>query len=383
MNIRFRFIAAALVCGAAALAAAELLQGPAPAAAPAVQAPKPTSEDIRIPAGDPRSASLKIARVQAQPMPLADAVAAKIAYDEGHTSRIASPVLGRVVAAPVEVGDSVRAGQALAQLDSPDLATAQADLRKALADQERKRLALERARQLSGAGVLARRDLENADADFRQADAETRRARQRVRNLNAEGAADGRFALRASIAGTVADKQMNPGQEVRPDQAAPLIVVSDLRHVWAVADVPERLAVGLRRGQGVMVETDAWPGRVFQARVERIGVAVDPVTRRVQVRCELDNADGALKPDMFVRVAFVGDAQGKQGVRLPNTALFTEGQYSYVFVEAAPGAFRKRRVAVAVGGAENSYVADGLASGERVVVEGALLLNAEAASHAR
>lgn len=383
MNIRFRLIALALASGAAALAAAGLIEGATPTAVPPAPAPKGTAGDIHIPADDPRSAFLKIAQAQAQPMPLADAVAAKIAYDETRTSRIASPVLGRVVSATVEVGDSVRAGQALAQLDSPDLATAQADLRKALADEERKRLALERARQLSGAGVLARRDLENADADFRQADAETRRARQRVRNLNAEGAADGRFALRAPIAGTVSDKQMNPGQEVRPDQAAPLIVVSDLRHVWALADVPERLAVGLHRGQGVLVEADAWPGRSFQARVERIGVAVDPVTRRVQVRCELDNLDGALKPDMFVRVAFLADAQGKQGVRLPNTALLTEGQYSSVFVEAAPGAFRKRRVAVAVGGAENSYVADGLASGERVVVEGALLLNAEAASHAR
>ncbi len=382
MSNRFRFGAGAVALAAAAAAVHWLMPAAAPAAVPAAT-PKVGGADANISLSDSQRAFLKIAAVSSQPMPLADPVAARIAYDETRTSRIASPVLGRVVAARVEVGDSVRAGQVLAELDSPDLATAQADMRKALADEERKRLALDRARQLYGADVLARRDLENAEADFRQADAETRRARQHVRNLNAEGAGDGRYAVRAPIAGIVADKQVNPGQEVRPDQPAPLMVVSDLRQVWAIADVPEKLAVALHRGQGVLLETDAWPGRQFKATINRIAVAVDPATRRVQVRCALDNADGRLKPDMFARVSFVSDDTSAKAFQLPNTALFTEGAYSYVFIETGPGIFQKRRVNVKVGGAERSYVSDGLLGGEQVVVEGALLLNAEAASHAR
>ncbi|GAB3471837.1 hypothetical protein GCM10027321_44130 [Massilia terrae] len=382
MSNRFRIGAGALALFAAAAAGYWLKPSAAPAAvAPAVHKARGDEDNVSL--SDTQRAFLKIAPVTAQPVPLADPVAARIAYDETRTSRISSPVLGRVVAARVEVGDTVQAGQVLAELDSPDLAGAQADMRKALADEERKRLALERARQLYGADVLARRDLENADADFRQADAETRRARQHVHNLNAEGAGDGRYALRAPLAGIVADKQVNPGQEVRPDQPAPLLVVSDLRHVWAIADVPEKLAVALRRGQDVLLETDAWPGQQFKARIDRIAVAVDPATRRVQVRCALDNPDGRLKPDMFARVAFVSGDAGAKAYQLPNTALFTEGAYSYVFIETGPGIFQKRRVNVKVGGAERSYVTDGLAGGEQVVVEGALLLNAEAASHAR
>jgi cobalt-zinc-cadmium efflux system membrane fusion protein len=352
----------------------------APAAAPAVR-PRTEPGLVSFSADDPQLSFLKVGAVSAQPLPLADPVAGRIAYDESRTSRIASPVLGRVVAQRVEVGDSVRAGQLLAELDSPDLASAQADAVKAGADEERKRLALARARMLLDADVLARKDYEDANADYRQADAEARRARQRIGNLHAEGAGYGHFGLHAPIAGVVADKQINPGQEVRPDQANPLLVISDLRHLWAIADVPEGVAVRLKPGQQVLVETDAYPGQVFRGRIGRIGVAVDPATRRVQVRCELDNLDGRLKPEMFARIAFAS-SEDQHALPVPNTALLTEGLYSYVFVEKARGSFEKRRVHVALGGAARSWVDAGLQDRERIVTEGALLLNAEGGNHA-
>jgi membrane fusion protein, heavy metal efflux system len=355
----------------------------AQASAPAPAAPRAGQDRLfTLPEAGAQLSFLRIVPVSAQALPVAEPVAGRIAYDEDRTSRIASPVQGRVTAQRVEVGDSVRAGQLLAELDSPDLAGAQADERKAAADEERKRLALARTRMLVDAEVLARKDLENADADYRQADAEARRARQRIANLRAHGSVDGRFGLRAPIAGTVADKQLNIGQEVRPDQANPLLVISDLRRVWVIADVPERVAASLRPGQPVLVETDVFPDRSFRGRVGRIGVAVDPVSRRVQVRCELDNPDGSLKPDMFARVAFVSSDAKTEAMPVPNTALVTEGLYTYVFVERGHGTFEKRRVRVALGGATRSYVDTGLRAHELIVTEGALLLNAEAANHA-
>ncbi|WP_075794764.1 efflux RND transporter periplasmic adaptor subunit [Massilia putida] len=353
----------------------------APHAAPAPRARSADAPIVFAP-DDPQLSYLKIATVDAGALPVAEPVAGRIAYDETRTSRIASPVLGRVTGQRVEIGDSVRAGDLLAELDSPDLAAAQADARKADADEERKRLALARARMLLDADVLARKDFENADADYRQADAEARRARQRIANLHAGSTVDGRFGLRAPIAGIVADKQINVGQEVRPDQATPLLVISDLRRVWAIADVPERVAAGLKRGQAVSVETDAFPGQAMRGTLERIGVAVDPVTRRVQVRCVLDNPDGRLKPDMFARIAFLSGDGAANALALPNSALFTDGDDTYVYVQRATGTFEKRRVHVALGGQQRSFVDMGLQPHERVVTEGALLLNAEGADHA-
>ena len=375
----------AAACGVACAAiGAACWSWNARSALPAAPAAHPRSVDgpIVFAPDDPQLAYLKVAAVDADVLPVAEPVAGRIAYDETRTSRIASPVLGRVTGLRVEIGDSVRAGDLLAELDSPDLAGAQADARKADADVERKRLALARARMLLDADVLARKDFENADADYHQADAEARRARQRIANLHAGSAVDGRFGLRAPIAGIVADKQINVGQEVRPDQANPLLVISDLRRVWAIADVPERVAAVLKRGQAVSVETDASPGQSVRGTIDRIGVAVDPVTRRVQVRCVLDNPDGRLKPDMFARIAFLDGSGTAHALALPNSALFTDGDDTYVYVQRAAGTFEKRRVHVALGGQQRSFIDTGLQPRERIVTEGALLLNAEGADHA-
>ncbi|MBA5690754.1 efflux RND transporter periplasmic adaptor subunit, partial [Rugamonas apoptosis] len=102
-----------------------------------------------------------------------------------------------------------------------------------------------------GGEVLARKDYESAQADLAQASAETRRAAQRLSNLNAGPRDDGGFGLRAPIDGVVAERQLNPGQEVRPDLPNPLFVVTDLRHLWLVVDVPERGAGAIAAGQDV------------------------------------------------------------------------------------------------------------------------------------
>jgi len=136
-------------------------------------------------------------------------------------------------------------------------------------------------------------------------------------------------------------------------------------------------------GQAVDLETDAYPERRFSAVVQRVGLTLDPATRRIQVRCAVDNADLALKPEMFARVTFETDRRGASAVPLPNTSLFMEGMYESVFVETSANTFAKRRVHVALRGHQDSYIDSGLRAGERVVTEGAFLLNAEAGDHAR
>ena len=97
---------------------------------------------------------------------------------------------------------------------------------------------------------------------------------------------------------------------------------------------------------------------MFNATVERIGVAVDPVTRRVQVRCSIKNADLKLKPEMFARVSFLATGEVK-GIRVHNTSLVTEGIYVYVFVETETGTFKKRQVKLALRGNDHSFVESG------------------------
>lgn len=327
--------------------------------------------------GEPQLASIRSEPATAEAMPAADPVNGRLTYDENVTARISSPIAGRVLALRAGVGDHVNRGAALVEIDSPELATAEAEQAKASSEEARQRLAYERAKNLHEHEVIARKEFEAAEADYRQAQAETRRTSQRMRNLQASGHENGKFMLRSPLAGLVVERTVNPGQEVRPDLQAPLFLVTDISQLWVLVDVPEKNLSHVKVGQTVSVETDAWPNQHFSARVERIGVAVDPVTRRVQVRCTISNRDLKLKPEMFARVSFLADNERK-GIRVPNTSLVTEGLYVYVFVEKAPGTFEKRKVSLALRGNDHSFVDSGLNEGEKVVIEGALLLNSEA-----
>ncbi len=337
---------------------------------------------VRFGAGEPQLSAIRAETVNAEPMPTADPVNGRIVYDENATSRISSPLTGRVLRLLAGVGDTVKRGASLLEIDAPELANAEADQQKAISEEMRKRLAYERAKRLHDNEVIARKEFEAAEADYYQAQADTRRASARLRNLQASGHEDGKFVLRSPLAGIVVERNANPGQEVRPDLEQPLFLVTDISRLWVLADIPEKHLANVHVGQTVAVESDAYPERHFSARVERVGIAVDPVTRRVQVRCSIANADGKLKPEMFVRVSFLADGERK-GIRVHNTSLVTEGIYVYVFVEKSAGTFEKRRVKLALRGNDHSFVESGLQEGEHVVTEGALLLNSEAAADAQ
>lgn len=337
-------------------------------------------ESVAYPAGAPQLTMLRSEPVRAAAIPVADALAARVVYDEDATARLFAPVAGRIVALKAQAGDRVAAGQVLAEIDAPDFGTARADLDKARADEERKRLAYERAKELGPGEGIAEKDVEAARADYEAARAETARAAQRTRNLNPRGLrVEGQsIALSSPLTGTVAERNATPALEVAPGAANPIFVVTDLRRLWLLVDLPERLLATVKPGARVAVESDAWPGEQFEARIAQVGQVVDPNTRRVVARARLDNAAGKLLPEMFVRALVL--QQSGQGARVPNAALVTRGIYSYVFVETQPGRFERRRVELAERGSEFSYVSRGLNAGERIVTAGALLLDAEMVS---
>ena len=347
-----------------------------PPAPPAQPAQEPGV--VTFPKGAPQLTSLSIAAMGTFPVPLAEPLNGRIAFDESYTARISAPISGRVLELRAQLGDTVAAGAALAVIDAPDLGAAQADLAKAKADENRKELSLRRAKELFSGEVLPRKDLEGSEADLAQAKAETERAALRLANLNPRHAplAGQRMSLVSPISGVVADRKANPGMEVRPDLADPLFVVTDLKRVQVVVDLPEQHLAKVVVGQPVNVEVEAWSEHVFKGRVERIAPAVDPVTRRIQVRCTVDNAEAKLRPEMYARVRLLADEQ-KVAVRIPNSALITDGLYSFVFIERTEGVYVKTKVELAVQDRDFSYVASGITPEKRVVVRGALLLNSE------
>ena len=336
------------------------------------------SDTVHFAADAPQLTFLKIKQVDAFPEPLVDGLNARIAYDDNYTARVYSSIAGRVTKIAVEAGQQVKAGDPLLWIDSPDYAQGASDSLKADADLLRKKVVYERAKLLFDAQGLALKDLESAEADWHQAEAESQRAKARMKNLssNAVTTAEGKFILRAPINGVVSERQVNAGTEVQPGAANSLFVITNRNHVWVVADLPEQQIGKVKVGQPISVEVDAYPNEFFPGKVTIISETLDPVMRRLQVRCDVDNKQHKLKPEMYARISPIVDAQSKLP-RVPNTALFTQGLYSFLFVEQSPGVLQRRRVTLGMQDADVTYIKEGLRAGERIVTSGALLLNSE------
>jgi cobalt-zinc-cadmium efflux system membrane fusion protein len=292
-------------------------------------------------------------------------------------------VNGRVVAALASIGQPVKPGDILAKIDSPDYGQARADARKAVADLVLAERNLTRLRTLCEHGAAPKKDLEAAEDAQASALSEKERAIARLALYGGnEVAVDPMFSLKAPLGGLVVEKNLNPGQEVRPDQMlanapqlfAPLFVISDPTRLWLLLDVTEKDIPTIRPGQAVNIYTTAYTNRAFAGTLEVMGDSLDPVKRTINVRGSVPNPDRLLKAEMYVTVDVLSDTP--LGVTIPSKAVFHKDNKPYVFIEAAPGRYERRQVKTGPEDDGKTSILEGLQNGQRVVTEGNLLLQA-------
>ena len=340
---------------------------------------KNNRNEIIMPPNSPQLVNLKIESIKEIFAPSTDPLNGKITFDENFTTRIGTPIDGRVAKISGQIGDFVKAGQVLMLIDAPDLGNALADARKAQSDLQLKKKAKERNQMLFDGGVIAKKELENSDSDLAQAEAEMARTNSKLKNLGSSNKMIGaHYAVRSLISGVIVDRQANPGSLIRADAPNPIFIITNPDHLWASIDLPERDLGKIFKNQNISVEVDAYPNEIFSGRVQSIGQMVDPATRRIQIRCVVDGK-GKLKPEMYAKITPLNSSQNKV-LRLPNSALITDGLYSYVFVETSAGHLTKTKVNLSAQQLNFSIVKDGLKAGDRIVTSGAILLNSELAS---
>jgi cobalt-zinc-cadmium efflux system membrane fusion protein len=295
----------------------------------------------------------------------------RLVWNEEKTVRVFPQLGGRVMSIAVDVGNTVKINQSLAVLSSPDYGQALADARKAKADAQVATQALERSRLLREAGVIAEKDWQLAEAAAVSARAEAERASRRLAGLGGDG--DGSYVLRSPLAGVVVERNLNPGMEFRPDQAAaPLFVVTDPASLWVQVDAGEGDLAHLKKGEPLLIESKQYPGERFKGLIRNVADFVDPATRTIKVRGEVPNADRRLKGEMFVNALV--ELPATQALRAPAAAVFLYGEKRYVFVEEAPGRYRRQQVQ-AGGEREGSIdILAGVREGDKVVTEGNLHL---------
>ena len=343
--------------------------------APAAAIPAPPGE-VRLAAGSPKLAYLEVDTVGTRRERTVAVLPAVVAMDEDHSVRITSPVSGRVTTLLARSGDLVIRDQPLARIVSSDLAQAASDQVKAVAAARQTAGALARAQDLFNHRVIALKDLEQARTDDAQARAERDRAQLRVRQLGARGeSVEGEFVLRAPFRGTIVERSVNPGSEVRIDGGV-LMTLSALDTVWIDASAYARDLPQVQPGDRLVFSTEAAPGRSFGARVLRVSSALDPQSHTATVTAAIPNPDGALHPQMFGEARVVAPDTAREPV-VSTTALVTQGAGTVVFVQEGPGRFVRRSVTVGEDDGATAVITSGLNLGERVVTRGSLLLAGE------
>lgn len=295
----------------------------------------------------------------------------RLIWDETRTVRVFPQLGGRVSGIAVDVGNAVKSGQTLAVLQSADYGLAQSDARRAAADWRVAEQARERSRVLREAGVVAEKDWQQAEAEAVRAQAEAARTSRRLAGLGGDG--DGSYVLKAPLAGTVVERNINPGMEYRAEQAgAPMFVITDPTALWFQLDAGEGDVAALKPGEPIHFSVKQYPGEIFKGRITRVADFVDPQSRTIRVRGEVGNADRRLKGEMFIEARV--ELPPSQALHVPAGAIFLQGDTRYAFVEEAVGRYRRQKVDA---GNEHEGWLDvwsGLKAGDKVVIEGNLHL---------
>ena len=310
-----------------------------------------------------------------------------LAYDDDATTQVFSPYAGRVDRIYAKLGNVVKKGQPLMAVAATEFVQARSDLinAKAQFDLETATETRQHALYLAKSGAL--KDWLQSKADLAAAQGNLQAARAKLQIL---GKTDGQIremelgkggaddAVLSPISGTVIQRQVGLGQYINSaagGAATPVYTIGNLSKLWMIANVREADAPSVRVGQSVEVRVAAYPGRLYKARLTWVAPAIDPVTRRLPVRAEVENPDGTLKAMMFANFdIIVGEETAAPGV--PESAIVYEGDETRVYVVKQDGTVAVRQVKLGRTRQDGMVeVTAGLAPGEKIITGGTLFID--------
>jgi cobalt-zinc-cadmium efflux system membrane fusion protein len=363
--------------------------------------PQVTPGIVVIPPDSPKLAQIRVEPLQMANLPAGEVTApGKVEANPNLISRVPLPVPGRVARVLVKLGDSVTAGQPIMMIESPEASDASANyaqsesvitqasatLTQVTVTTAKAKADYDRATALFEREAVAQKELLNAKCEYEQskaaaelaaaavehAKAARTQAFERLRLLGLKpGEAKPQIVVRSPLAGKVLELSVVAG-EYRNDTIAPVMTIADLRTIWVTSDVPENSLRLVKAGEMVDILFDAYPGEEFRGRVARVADMLDPKTRTLKVMVELDNARGRFKPEMFGRIRHVEAV--RQTPALPVGAIIQDGGKNIVYVEQSKGRFEAREVITGHRSGDFVAIVSGVQPGERVVVDGVMLL---------
>jgi len=298
-------------------------------------------------------------------------------------AKIGSPIVGRVSDLYVSLGDIVKKGQVLARVNSIELTQTQLTLIKSTQLIGLKTKAVERAKLLFEADVISKAEMLRIENELEAVKADYRASRDQlmvlgmsekaVEKLEASGQINSFGDIRSLFDGIIISRAINVGQIVNPQDN--LFHIADLSKLWAVANIPEQQASFIQKDEIVSIEIPALDNKQIEAKIVFEDSIVDPQTRTVMVRAELDNLGLLFKPDMLTSMYIRSKKISK--LAIPISSVVRENDRKYVLVQNTPKTFRLREVELGTRDGNLFSIISGLSEGETVVTDGAFHLNSE------
>ncbi len=319
---------------------------------------------------------------QAQFRKTVDATGA-VDFDNDRATSVLAPFSGPVTRLLVSVGQRVNKGEPLAEVESPDFAAAVGAYVKAIASAKNLRRLADADKDLAQHEGVSSREQEQAQTDAANADADSEAAKRALVSLDADPqlvkdieagrtSSHARAVIRAPISGTVAEKLVTPGQLLQAG-TTPCFTVADLSRVWVMAQISASDLASVRVGDTAQVETGV-AATPLGGTVANISALVDPDTRAVIARVDVDNPQQLLKKQMYVHVR-IQSRQPSSGLLVPVSAILRDDEnLPFVYVVQGDDSFARRRVTLGPRTGDQVVIPSGLASGDRIVDDGALFL---------
>lgn len=315
--------------------------------------------------------NIKIDTAAMQPVQNELRLSGKVIPNGGKVVKVYPLVSGYVQDVKVQLGDYVQKGQVLAMIHSGEIADYEKQLIEAQSDRIIAEKNLKVAQDLYASRLSTEKDLLIAQEDLQKAAASINRINNIFR-IYKKGPGSS-YLVTAPISGYVIDKNINNNMEIRTDNSENIFTVSELDKVWVMANVFETDIAKVKEGYPAEVRTISYPDKVFNGRIDKVYSVLDPDTKTMQVRIQLDNKDMLLKPEMFATV-LLRYQDGSQMVAIPSTAVIFDKSKNYVMVFKDKYNIETREVKIAKSLNNTSYVARGLQPDEKVVSRNQLLI---------
>jgi cobalt-zinc-cadmium efflux system membrane fusion protein len=324
-------------------------------------------------------AHLQISPVTKGSLPRVLRLTGAVAYNAFTTTPVFSAVGGPVRDILVTPGDSVRVGQTLLDVNSPDYSAARSTYLKAkdayaLADKN-----YQRAVDLLAHKAIAERDVQQAESERSQAQSDLESSTDALRALGitdpeatAKAAGSLQIPLRAPAAGEIVERLVGPGQLLQAGTTQ-CFTISDTSTVWVLVNVYQSDLGSVRIGDTVDITTDAYPD-VFRGRISYLAPALDPTTRTLQARIVTENVGHKLKKDMYV-TATVRAGAVANALLVPDAAVLRDDEnMPFVYVQTGANQFARRPVTLGDSSGGRTQISSGLKDGERVVGDGSIFV---------